>query len=114
MSRFKKSGRIEFDYFQFNLDKIDMVAELENVFGAWEDVSKGRLKTKAYFGTQVHKEIEVSKDRVTSYNIEYQFENELVDLFVSRDCRISTHSSQLTNEKLLEIYYHLKDKMLSE
>lgn len=114
MKRFKRSKRIDFDYFHFDLDKIDMVAELENVFGAWEDVSKGRLKTKAYFGTQVHKEIEVSKDRVTSYNVEFQFKNELIDLFISRDCRISTHSSKLTNEKLLEVYYLLKDKMFSK
>lgn len=61
MSRFKKSKRIEYENLEFNLDKIDLLIELENVFGAWEDVSKGRLKTKAYFGTQVHKEIEVKR-----------------------------------------------------
>jgi hypothetical protein len=111
MSRFKNSKRIEYENFEFDLNKIDMLAELENVFGAWEDVSKGRLKTKAYFGTQVHKEIEVGKDRITAYNIEYLFEDDIVDLFISRDCRISTHSSDLTNEDLLKIYYHLKEKL---
>jgi len=113
INRFKKYGRIDYDFFQFNLDNIDMIVELENVFGAWEDVSKGRLKTKGYFGTQVHKEIEVDKNRIKSYNIEYQIDKELIiDLFISRDCKISSHSSQLTNKKLLEIYNHLKEKLI--
>jgi hypothetical protein len=111
MSRFKKSKRIEYENLEFNLDKIDMLTELKNVFGAWEDVSKGRLKSRAYFGTQVHKEISVDKNSIVSYNIEFSFEEEIIDLFIARDCRISTHSSSLSNEKLLEIYYILKAKL---
>lgn len=110
VKRFENNGAFKIEHRDFNLEKIDELPELDNVFALWEDVSKGRVKKKAYFGTQVHKEGDVELDKITSYNIEYKSGEKLIhDLFIAKDCRIGSQSSQINDKKLIDIYYHIKE-----
>lgn len=109
MSRFKRSSKFDFDFehIYFDLSKIDELPELDNVWGVWED-GRGRCKRKAYFGTEVHKEAGIKKENITSYNVEYEYDNNIIDLIIAKECRVSSNSSILTNADLRKIYLYLK------
>ena len=113
MSRFRKSRKLDFEHIYFDLSKIDELPELDNVWGVWED-SSGRCKRKAYFGTEVHKEDGISKENITSYNVEFEYENNIRDLIIAKECRISSNSSLMTNADLLKIYLYLKEGLKKE
>lgn len=111
MKRFKKSDLLDFKHIYFDLSRIDEIVELSNVWGAWED-GVGIIKKKAYFGTEVNKSDDIDKTKVTSYYVEYEdTKNTTIDLFIAIECRISSKSSKMTNEKLLKTYMHLKQKL---
>lgn len=107
MKRFKRNGLLDYAYIRFDLAKIDELPELDNVWGVWED-SQGRCKKKAYFGTEVHKEEGIDHNKITSYNIEYEYDSQFIDLFISAHARISSKSSFLKNVDLFKIYSYLK------
>lgn len=107
MRRFKEYSNFNYEYIYFDLTKIDELPELDNVWGIWEN-SSGRCKKKAYFGTEIHKEEGIKKTNITSYNVEYEYDGNAVDLFIGIECRISSKSSILTNADLFKIYQHLK------
>jgi uncharacterized protein YerC len=113
MSRFKKSRKLDYEHIYFDLSKIDELPELDNVWGVWED-STGRCKRKAYFGTEVHKEDGISKANITSYNVEFEYGNDIRDLIIAKECRISSNSSLMTNADLFKIYLRLKEGLKKE
>jgi hypothetical protein len=110
--RFRYSKIIDYEYIYFDLTKIDELENLGNVFGAWQN-GVGRCKKKAYFGTQINKlqDIIDDKEKVTSYNVEYEYNGEIVDLFISRDGKISTQSNLLTNKDLVNIFNYLDQEL---
>lgn len=108
IKRFKKSGRFDYKMMYFDMGKIENIPELDNIWGLWED-SSGRCKKKAYFGTEVHKIEGLKTEMVTSYNVKYEFNNEnLIDLSIMRDCRLSSRSKQIGNSELFETYIEIK------
>jgi hypothetical protein len=113
MKRLKNKGKLDFEEVDFDLSKIDEIPELDNVWGVWED-SKGRCKKKAYFGTEVHKEEGVEKANITTYNVEYDYEGNLIDLTISKKGRVSSQSSMVTDATLMKIYAYLKKGLAKE
>lgn len=110
MKRFKKSGKLDFEIIRFDLSKIDEIPELNNVWGLWED-SLGNCKKKAYFGTEVHRLDEVEPEKITSYNVNFEYENGSVSLVICKECRISSTSSVVANADLLKIFNALKTRL---
>ena len=108
---FHKLGAFNYEIKILNLEKIPEVPEIDNIFGAWEDVSLGRLRKKAYFGTDVHKSEGIEIKKVTSWNLEWSSKNSIVhDLFVNNECRLSSRS-RINHDVLLSIYNRLKEKI---
>ncbi len=110
--RFKDSKIIDYESIYFDLTKTNELDNIINVVGAWQN-SEGRCKKKAYFGMHIDKleEIEKDKEKVTSYYVEYEHNNSIVDLFISRDGRISTQSNELTNVDLINIFHYLNESI---
>lgn len=111
MKRFKKSGIMQYEKIYFDMSKIDNIPELSDIWGLWEDCDEGRCKKKAYFGTEVHKMEELNKNMVTSYNVSYEYEGEIVDLFILHDCRLSSKSKHISNPELFETYQAVKNHL---
>ncbi len=111
MKRFKKSGLLNYEKIYFNMEKIDNIPDLSNIWGVWEN-STGRCKKKAYFGTEVHKHEEVDKKEVTSYNVNLEYDDGVVVNFsIMIDCRISSTSKRITNDGLLDAYHLVKEHL---
>jgi len=109
--RFKKAKLVDYEKIYFDMTKIDTIPELSNIWGCWENC-KGRCKKKAYFGTEVHKVDGIDKKNITSYNVEYEFDNEtIVSLFVAIDCRISSNSPEVKNAELFTTYNTIKNSL---
>jgi len=113
MNRLKKSKYFDYEKIYFDLSRIDELPEFDNIWGAWQD-SKGRCKKKAYFGIQIHKEEGVEIKNITSFNAEYEYENNIIDLIISKECRISSRSSIVTKADLYKIYNYLKDNLKAQ
>ena len=79
INRLKKSKYFDYENIYFNLSRIDELPDFDNIWGAWQD-SKGRCKKKAYFGIQIHKDEGVEIKNITSFNAEYEYENNIIDL----------------------------------
>ena len=108
MRRFHKSGHIDYEKTFFDMQKIENIPELLNIWGLWEDC-QGKCKKKAYFGTAVHTLDELNKKNVTSYNVEYEIEEgNVVDLFIMGDCRLSSKSKLIGNDELFDTYKEIK------
>ncbi|WP_155397831.1 hypothetical protein [Methanosarcina mazei] len=108
MSRFKKEKMLKYEKVYLDMKKIGNIPELSNIWGLWEDC-EGKCKKKAYFGTAVHTLEELNKDNVTSYNVEYELDEEnVVDLFITSDSRLSSRSKLIHNDELLNTYQELK------
>ena len=110
INRLKKSKYFDYENIYFDLSRIDEVPDFDNIWGAWQD-SKGRYKKKAYFGIQIHKDEGVEIKNITSFNAEYEYENNIIDLIISKECRISSRSSIVTKTDLYRIYNNLKDNL---
>ena len=110
---YKKSKYFDYEKIFFDLSRIDELPEFDNIWGAWQD-SKGRCKKKAYFGIQIHKEEGVEIKNITSFNAEYEYENNIIDLIISKECRISSRSSIVTKADLYKIYNYLKDNLKAQ
>jgi len=110
INRLKKSKYFDYENIYFDLSRIDEVPDFDNIWGAWQD-SKGRCKKKAYFGIQIHKDEGVEIKNITSFNAEYEYENNIIDLIISKECRISSRSSIVTKTDLYRIYNNLKDNL---
>ena len=108
MRRFHKSSHIDYEKTFFDMQKIENIPELSNIWGLWEDC-QGKCKKIAYFGTEVHTLDEVNKKNVTSYNVEYEVdEGNVVDLFIMGDCRLSSKSRLIGNDELFATYKEIK------
>ncbi len=111
MKRFKRFGIIHAKRMFFNMDNIENIPELTNIWGLWED-STGRCKKKAYFGTEVHREEGIDTKKVTSYNVTYELDDETnLHLLIMRDCRLSSNSGNIGEEELLDIYFEIKKQL---
>jgi len=111
MRRFKKSEYMQYEKIYFDMSKIENIPELADIWGLWEDCDGGRCKKKAYFGTEVHRLEELNKNMVTSYNVSYEYDGEIVDLFILHDCRLSSKSKLITNAELFETYQAIKNQL---
>lgn len=106
--RFKKSKKLDYEKLFFDMNKIENIPELSDVWGIWEDCI-GRCKKKAYFGTGVHRLQELDKEKVTSCNVKCEpTEGQEVDFVISYDCRISSNSNAVTDIDLFKMYTGLK------
>ena len=111
MSRMHSNGFFGYSTLYFDLQKIENITELLDIWGSWEDCN-GKCKKKAYFGTEVNTLDELNKQNVTSYNVEYECENDqIIDLFIMADCRLSSRSRLIGNAELIKIYQKLKDNL---
>jgi hypothetical protein len=111
VSVFKKIGALDYTQKEFNLDKVTSIPEIQNIFGAWEDVTDANVSIKALFGTQIHKSKEIKLEDVNSWNLEWSDDNhEIKDLFINKKCRLSSRSN-INNKELLEVYYRLKESI---
>lgn len=111
VKRFIKSNRITAKKMSFNMDNIENIPELTNIWGLWEE-STGRCKKKAYFGTEVHREEGINKQKVTSYNVTYELDDENnMHLLIMRDCRLSSNSGLIEEDDLLDIYFEIKNEL---
>lgn len=108
MKRFKKEGLLDFKRLYFDMNKIENVPELSDIWGLWEDC-QGKCSKRAYFGTGVHTLDELNKSNVTTYNVEYELDDgNIVDLFIMCDCRLSSRSRLINNDELLDTYQEIK------
>ena len=110
IKRLKNSKKLDFEVIEFDLTKIEEVKGFDNIWGLWED-GVGKCKKKAYFGTEVQKEEEVKRENVTSYNAEFTYLNNSIDLVVCKEGRISSRSSSVANADLIRIYNNLKESL---
>ena len=111
MKRFKKSGFFNYEKIFFDMDKIENIPDLSNIWGLWEN-STGRCKKKAYFGTEVHKHEEVDKKKVTAYNVNLEYDDgTVVNLSIMIDCRLSSTSKIITNDELFDTYQLVKEHL---
>jgi hypothetical protein len=111
MKRFRKSGLFNYEKIFFDMEKVDNIPDLSNIWGLWED-STGRCKKKAFFGTEVHKHEEVDKRKVTSYNVNLEYDDEtVINLSIMIDCRLSSTSKIINNDELFETYRLVKESL---
>lgn len=109
VSVFKKIGALDYKQRMFNLEKVPSIPEIQNIFGAWEDVTDANVSIKGLFGTQIHKSKEIKLEDVNSWNLEWSNGNQVIkDLFINKKCRLSSRSN-IENRELLGIYYRLKE-----
>lgn len=111
MRRFKRRNIINYEKIYFNMDRVENIPDLADIWGLWEK-SCGRCKSKAYFGTEVHKLDEVNKNKVTSYNVNLEYDDGVVvNLSIMIDCRLSSTSKVIANDELFDIYHLLKKQL---
>lgn len=112
MRRFKKSGLINYEKMLFDMNNIENVPELSNIWGLWEDCN-GRCTKKAYFGTEVHRLEGLDKKNVSTYNVKYELDDgNIVDFFIMVDCRLSSRSKIINDNELFETYQEIKTYLL--
>lgn len=113
MRRFRKTGRIEYAPLHFDLKKIEEAEQVKNVVGAWAS-NLGRVKTMAFYGTEVHRDLQVKQREVKCFNVHYTLgddDEEPVDLYIGAECSLSSRSQRVKDRDLVEIYECLKDAL---
>jgi hypothetical protein len=105
--RLRKEGILNLKNVKINLSKLEDIPEASNIWGIWED-GVGRCKKQALFGVEVNKENQHNKLKATSYNLEYDFGEEEIDLIITSTGGLSSRSKQITEDDLLTIYKKLK------
>ncbi len=111
MMRLKNNLDIDYEPVELDLSKIDEIPEIIDEYGAWVNDS-GNVMKHGHFGHKVKKYMEGNEHNVTSYNVVYDYGDEInIYLVISKEGRISSQSKFVKEAVLLKIFGHLKEKL---
>ncbi len=100
--RLKKEGYISFSKLLFDFSKVGELTNLDSAWGLWED-SEGIIRRVAKFGKGINAVIE-DYSRITTFYIDYKYRgDEIIQLILSSEGRISTNKN-ITKRELSLIY----------
>jgi hypothetical protein len=79
-----------------------------NIWGIWER-SEGECTRKAYFGPDVSNFVEITPDKITSVNFNYNLDGKELAICLSKENHISTLTKDVSSSELLQIYNDLRE-----
>jgi len=113
VQRLRNNEDIKIENYYLDLEKIDLIPEIVDEWGAWLD-DKGEFIKKAYFSTQVQKYTKGEEEFVTTYCVTYNHSDLEIDLIISREGRISSNNRSVTNRALVKIFENIKERIESK
>lgn len=111
--RLNKNKVVDAEFHELDLSKINLVSEIIDEWGVWLDDLAEAVK-KGLFGTKVSKLTYGKEEYITTYNVTYEHNDMQVDLYISKEGRLSCQSKSVTNKALRKIFDNIVKKIEEE